>query len=66
MSRHHAFKKADVARAVQAVRDAGIDIARVEIDKDGKIVVVTTTGSMQGDAIDREILEWRRGHENKS
>jgi len=34
------FKRRDVIRAVEAVKAAGISIARVEVDKDGKIVVV--------------------------
>jgi hypothetical protein len=53
MGRQHCmFKKRDVRRAVEAFREAGLEIARVEIDKDGKIIVVagkpqdatTTTG----------------------
>jgi hypothetical protein len=34
------FKKTDVTRATSAVRAAGLEIARVEITKDGVIVVV--------------------------
>ncbi len=34
------FKKRDVTRAVEAVMAAGVSVARVEVDKDGKIVVV--------------------------
>jgi len=38
-----------VSRAVKAVRKAGIDVARVEIDKDGKIVVVAgSSGNSDG------------------
>jgi hypothetical protein len=34
------FKKRDVTRATNAVRAAGLEIARIEITKDGVIVVV--------------------------
>jgi hypothetical protein len=43
------FKGRDVSRAVKAVQKAGIDVARVEIDKDGKIVVVAgSSGNSDG------------------
>jgi hypothetical protein len=35
------FRQQDVTRAVRAVRGAGVSIARVEIAKDGRIVIVT-------------------------
>jgi hypothetical protein len=35
------FRKQDVTRAVKAVRCAGVDIVRVEIAKDGRIIIVT-------------------------
>jgi hypothetical protein len=40
MRRPSKFKKCDVTRAMKAVRAAGLEIARVEIAKDGAIVVV--------------------------
>jgi len=35
------FRKRDVTAAVQAVVKAGVEVARVEIGKDGKIIVVS-------------------------
>jgi hypothetical protein len=40
MRRPSIFKKTDVTRATAAVRAAGLEIARVQIDKDGSIIVV--------------------------
>lgn len=40
MRRPSIFKKTDVTRATNAVRAAGLEIARVEINKEGVIVVV--------------------------
>lgn len=35
-----AFRQHDVTRAIKAARAAGIEIGQIEIDKDGKIVIV--------------------------
>jgi hypothetical protein len=35
------FRQQDVTRAVKAVTAAGVHIARIEIDKSGKIVIIT-------------------------
>jgi hypothetical protein len=35
-----AFKETDITRAIKAARKAGLGVARVEIDKEGKIVIV--------------------------
>jgi hypothetical protein len=34
------FTQSDVARAVKGVQQGGVEVRRVEIDKEGKIVVV--------------------------
>jgi hypothetical protein len=34
------FRKRDVTAAVQAVVKAGVEVARVEIGKDGRIVII--------------------------
>jgi hypothetical protein len=35
------FRKNDMTRAVEAVQAAGLPVRRVEVDKAGKIVVIT-------------------------
>jgi hypothetical protein len=34
------FRHNDVKRAIKAVRAAGFEVAKVEVDKDGKIAVI--------------------------
>ena len=41
MSRASAFKQADLTRALRAGRDAGLNVARYEIEPSGKIVILT-------------------------
>ena len=45
------FKQSDVTKALKAFVKAGIAVGRVEIDKDGKIVIVT---GQPEDAANRE------------
>lgn len=53
------FRQQDVTRAVKAVAAAGVHIARVEIDKTGKIVIITTDVADQpGEST--EVNEWDR------
>jgi hypothetical protein len=49
------FKATNLKRAVRAIRETGLPIARVEIDKAGKIVVVS--GEPVASA-NREANEW--------
>ena len=53
------FRQTDVTRAVKAVTAAGVNIARVEIDKSGKIVIITGCPSSQPDE-STEANEWDR------
>ena len=50
------FRQRDLTAAVKAVVAAGCEVVRVEVDKDGKIVVVT--GKPQG-----PVSEGRGGNE---
>ena len=57
------FRQADVTKAVKAVRSAGVDIVRVELTKDGRIVIFT--GEAQPavrDDLDRELEEFNTRH----
>lgn len=56
------FKRGDVARALRAARDAGVDIARVEIDPaTGKIVIVANTAGAGGERR-TELDQWLETH----
>jgi hypothetical protein len=54
-----AFRQADVRRAVQAVLQAGIEIARVEIDREGKIIIVSVGPNTSQTT---ELDEWMKHH----
>lgn len=54
--RRAAFTKADLSRAVKGVKAAGVDVARVEIGPDGKIVVVAECVGSKAPATERN--EW--------
>jgi hypothetical protein len=59
------FRPLDVTRAVKAVAAAGVDIARVEIDRAGKIVIVTGKAlepASAQDELDCELQEWEARH----
>jgi hypothetical protein len=50
------FRQQDVTRAVRAVTAAGVGIARVEIDKAGKIIIIAAGSDPAGEG--RETNEW--------
>jgi hypothetical protein len=53
------FRQQDVTRAVKAVSAAGVHIDRIEIDKSGKIVIITADPTERTGPI-REVNEWDR------
>jgi hypothetical protein len=50
------FRQADVTRAFRAAKAAGVRVVRVEIDRDGKIVIVTADEQLER----TECNEWDR------
>ena len=54
------FRQQDVTKAVKAVAAAGVHIARVEIDKAGKIVIITTDATESQSGESAEVNEWDR------
>ncbi len=58
------FRQIDLTRAIRGVRDAGVDVARAEITKDGKIIIVVgeagNTSSNAESTPDDELERWRR------
>jgi hypothetical protein len=53
-----AFKQGDVTRAVKAVVAAGVDVSRVEVEMDGKIVIVTGEPDETADDKHRSTNPW--------
>jgi hypothetical protein len=53
------FRQQDVTRAAKAVTAAGVHIARIEIDKAGKIVIITADPTNRSDEM-TEANEWDR------
>jgi hypothetical protein len=51
-------RQTDLTRALKGARAAGILIDRVEIDKDGRIIVVVAKSTGQSDDVGCELNEW--------
>jgi hypothetical protein len=50
-----------VTRAIKATQKAGVALARVEIGRDGKIILVTG-GEPTPDDLDRELVDFQARH----
>jgi hypothetical protein len=57
MRRPSKFTKSDVTRAVRAVCGAGLPVARVEINRDGMIVVIPANPKQES-SINTELDNW--------
>ena len=58
--RRSPFRQADLTKALKATTAAGIDVGRIEIDSNGKIVIVT---SKSGDSAEPNALDaWIKRH----
>ena len=56
------FRQSDVTKAIRAARKAGVENVRVEIAKDGRIVIVTGGAQPVQDDLDRELEQFRARH----
>jgi ATP-dependent exoDNAse (exonuclease V) alpha subunit len=56
------FKQSDITKAVKAVVAAGVQVERVEVDKDGKISVVTAKPTESATASGNELDRWMAKH----
>jgi hypothetical protein len=56
------FKQKDATRAARAAIAAGLEVQRIEIDKDGRIIVVTGKAGAPQDDLDRELTEFEGRH----
>jgi len=52
------FKQRDLTRAVKGVVAAGLPVYGVEVDKNGKIVVITDKAKATTNGADTEKNEW--------
>jgi hypothetical protein len=53
------FRQRDISRAIKATKSAGEQVVRIEVDRDGKIVIITAREVTQpANALD----EWLTAH----
>jgi hypothetical protein len=58
------FRQQDLTKAIKGATKAGVNIARIEIAKDGRIVIISAGAdpSVQEDDLDRELAEFEARH----
>jgi hypothetical protein len=52
------FKQGDITKAIKATVKAGLPVERVEIDKGGKIIIVTAKAESVENEDNQERNEW--------
>ena len=60
-----AVRQAEIVRALRAAKEAGLEVARFEVDQSGKVVVFTTSGgrlSSDQQDLDHELAEFEARH----
>jgi hypothetical protein len=55
------FKQQDITKAIKGATKAGVNIARIEIANDGRIVIITSEAQPQDD-LDRELAAFQVRH----
>ena len=66
MKRPLAFKQSDVVRAVKGARVAGLEVARIEVGQDGRIVIFTPQGAPLGSEPDAALAAWKAKRDARS
>jgi hypothetical protein len=61
-----AFRQSDLTRAFKAARAAGVEVARYEIAKDGRIIVVPVGAESVSNSADNEVEKWLAKHAHKN
>ena len=56
------FRQRDVTRAVTAVTKAGVNIRRVEIDRAGKIAIITGSETAPQEETSNPLDQWIANH----
>jgi len=57
------FRQQDLTRALKGAKAAGVEVGRVEIEPDGKIVVFTASDAQEAST---PLEKWKRDHARSS
>jgi hypothetical protein len=60
------FRQSDLTRAFKAARAAGVEVARYEIAKDGRIIVVPVGAENVSNRADNEVEKWLAKHAHRN